>query len=76
MFIITNKKELAIWLTEKPFDKKSGVWHFYQDEFEYNYDLELFIEKYSKHFMFTLSKIKKLYKDRGETDADKDDTQF
>ena len=38
MFIITNKKELSIWTTETPFNKKSGIWHFYDNEDDYNFD--------------------------------------
>lgn len=70
MFIITHKKELSIWTTETPFQKKSGIWHFYDSIEEYEDDLAYFIDKYSNKFMFTLDKIMKLYKDRGETDTD------
>lgn len=74
MFIITHKKELSIWLTETPFNKKSGIWHFYNSLEEYEDDLAYFIDKYSKKFLFTLDKIQKMYKDRGETNTDEDNT--
>ena len=70
MFIITNKKELAIWTTETPFNKKSGIWHFYDNEDDYNFDLEYFTDKYGKKFLLTLSKVMNLYKKRGGDDQD------
>ena len=67
MFIITHVKELSIWTTEKPFDKKSGYWHFYNNKEDYEDDLNYFKDKYGSKFLFTLSKIEKMYKSRGET---------
>lgn len=74
MFIITHKKELSIWITETPFNKKSGIWHFYNSLEGYEDDLAYFIDKYSKKFLFTLDKIMKMHKDRGETNTDEDNT--
>lgn len=66
MFIITNVKELAIWLTETPFDKRSGVWNFYNTREDYDFDLKNFTNKYSSKFQFTLKRITDLYQKRSE----------
>lgn len=65
MFIITDKKEKAIWITDTPFNKKSGVWHFYDEDWEYEFDLENFKDKYGSKFMMTIKKVQKMYKERG-----------
>lgn len=70
MFIITHKPELSIWITETPFKKTSGVWHFYDDEISYQEDLEHFKSKYTSKFLMTLKKLEQLYKQRGEDDPD------
>lgn len=70
MFIITHKPELSIWITETPFQKKSGTWHFYDNEEEYFIDLNNFKAKYGSKFLFTLKKIKEMYKDRDRNDND------
>lgn len=62
MFIITHVKELAIWITDKPFDKHSGYWHFYDNKEEYEFDLEHFKDRYGSKFLLTLSKVEKMYK--------------
>lgn len=68
MFIVTNKKEKAIWLTEDPFDKRSGVWHFYDNDEDYQYDLDLFKSKYSSKFLMTLAKLTKIVKGENPND--------
>lgn len=68
MFIVTHKPELSIWVTETPFNKKSGTWYFYDSIDEYEDDLALFKEKYSSKFLFTLKRIEQLYKQRGGSD--------
>lgn len=68
--VITDKKELAIWLTDTPFNKKSGVWTFYDSLEDYEFDLGELIHKYRKKNVLTLSKVQKLYKDRGFQEDD------
>lgn len=68
MYIITNKPEFSIWVTTTPFNKKSGVWYFMNDEFEYNDTLQELIEQYGSKFMWTLKKVEKMYKERGLSD--------
>ena len=65
MFIIAEVKELSIWLTETPFQKKSGVWYTYDTREEYEDDLAHFKDKYGTMFLMTLKRVKELYKQRG-----------
>lgn len=64
MYIVTHLPELSIWVTDNPFDKRSGTWMFY-DEREY-YEDELFSlkKKYGTKRLYTLKKIEQLYKNR------------
>ena len=59
MFIVTHKPELAIWITDNPLDKKSGVWNFYDNVDEYNIDLDFFKNKYGSKLMMTLKSLEK-----------------
>ena len=67
MFIITSVKDLAIWLTEKPFDKHSGVWHMYDTREEYEDDLYTFQKNYGTKLQLTLKRVQEMYKHRGES---------
>lgn len=67
MFIVEDKKEKAIWITEDPMNKKSGNWHFYDNDEDYAIDLQHFGLKYGKTFLTTINRIKKIYKERGES---------
>ena len=68
--IVTDKRNLAIWITDTPFKKKSGVWSFYDTKEEYEWDLDAFKQKYGSKLVVSLEKIKKLYKEKGEPEDD------
>lgn len=70
MFIITHAKENSIWTTETPFQKSSGIWHFYDSKEEYEIALEQFKDKYSSKFLMTLNKIQQLKRDIKRTEDD------
>lgn len=69
MFIVTHKPEYSIWITETPFNRKSGVWHFYDNEEDYLSDLSIYKLLYGSKFLIPLKRIEKMYKERGESDA-------
>lgn len=64
MFVVTNKPELAIWITPNPYNKKSGEWHFYNNEEEYKIDLGHFTHKYKSKSLITLKKVVEMYNSR------------
>lgn len=66
MFIITHVKELSIWTTETPFDKRSGIWSFYDTREEYDFALEDFKKTYGTKFMMPLSRVMKLFGSRNQ----------
>lgn len=70
MFIITDVKELALWITDSPFNKRSGIWHFYNSREDYDWDLSYYKDMYGSKFMFTLKRIQELYKQRGYRDEE------
>lgn len=65
MFIIEDKKNKAIWITDSPMNKKSGIWHFYDNDSDYISDLSHFKEKYGTTFLSNIDRIKRIYKERG-----------
>lgn len=67
MYIITNKKEYAFWITDTIFDRKSGYWYFFDNSDEYDEELEYFTKhKYKKAQVFTIKHVEKLQKLRSE----------
>lgn len=68
MYIIYSKLENAIWTTDDPYDKKSGLWHFYDNEDDFEYEFDRLTKKYKGAHIYTLRYWERTVKARGDKD--------
>lgn len=68
MYIIYSKLEQAIWVTETPLDKKSGVWHFYDSDEEFEDEFNRLVDKYKGCKVYTLRYWERTHKARSVED--------
>jgi hypothetical protein len=61
--VVLDKKNLAIWITDKPFTKTSGVWSFFDTREDFDWGLSNLKFKYKNKEIVSIEKVKKLYKE-------------
>lgn len=54
MYIIHSRLEYSIWVTDDPYNPKSGLWYFCDDEDGYEYEFDRLTKKYKGAQIYTL----------------------